>query len=88
MDAVHDNSAENFRNPNNPPARVKHGEQTTDEMSAVLIQLVPTRESELEQMNAANRRRIFSSIIAEATAAEAAKAATRSRSARSRRSAC
>lgn len=69
MDGVHDNSAENFRNPNNPPARVKHGEQTADEMSAVLIQLVPARESELEQMNAANRRRIFSSITAEGTAA-------------------
>jgi len=33
-----------------------------------LIQLVPVRESELEQMNAANRRRIFSSITADATA--------------------
>jgi hypothetical protein len=72
MDAVHDNSADNFRNPNNPPARVKHGEQTTDEMSAVLIQLVPVRESDLDQMMAANKKRIFSSILAADAAAKTA----------------
>jgi hypothetical protein len=72
MDGVHDNSAENFRNPSNPPARVTHGEQTTDEMSAVLIQLVPTREGELDKMMAANKKRIFSSIVAVDTAAKLA----------------
>jgi hypothetical protein len=72
MDAVHDNSAANFRNPNNPPARVLHGEQTTDEMSAVLIQLVPVRESDLDQMMTANKKRIFSSILAADAAAKTA----------------
>jgi hypothetical protein len=72
MDGVHDNSADNFRNPNNPPARVTHGEQTTNEMSAVLMQLVPARESELDQMMAANKKRIFSSILAADAAAKTA----------------
>ena len=32
METVHDNSAGNVRNPNHPPARVKWGEQTYEEM--------------------------------------------------------
>ena len=36
IDAVYDNSANNPRNPNNPPKRVRWGEQTTDEMFLLL----------------------------------------------------
>jgi hypothetical protein len=72
MDGIHDNSAENVRNPNNPPARVTHGEQTTNEMSAVLMQLVPIRESDLDAMLAANKKRVFSSILAADAAAKTA----------------
>jgi mono/diheme cytochrome c family protein len=32
MEAIYDNSAANPNNPSSPPQRVKHGEQTTDEM--------------------------------------------------------
>ena len=32
IDATYDNSAENLRNPNDPPKRVRWGEETTDEM--------------------------------------------------------
>lgn len=32
VEAVYDNSADNVRNPNNPPKRVTWGEETTDEM--------------------------------------------------------
>lgn len=35
-----DNSAENLRNPSNPPARVRFGEQTTDEMAVALFTVV------------------------------------------------
>jgi peroxiredoxin len=36
--AAYDNSADNPRNPNNPPRRVRRGEQTTDEMCLCFIQ--------------------------------------------------
>lgn len=36
IDAIYDNSADNPRNPNNPPKRVTWGEQTTDEMFLLL----------------------------------------------------
>jgi hypothetical protein len=37
VEAVYDNSAENLRNPNTPPARVTFGEKTTDEMFLMII---------------------------------------------------
>lgn len=64
LDGVHDNSAANARNPNQPPARITFGEQTSNEMTAALIQLVPVHESDLAKMVEANKRRIISSIIA------------------------
>jgi mono/diheme cytochrome c family protein len=50
MEAVHDNSAENIRNPNQPPKRVTWGEQTTDEMSLAFLQLMPVREEEFGKL--------------------------------------
>jgi hypothetical protein len=43
LTAVYDNSAENPRNPNQPPKLVRFGEQTTDEMCLCGVQLVPDR---------------------------------------------
>ncbi|HWB87288.1 MAG TPA: hypothetical protein VG675_24310 [Bryobacteraceae bacterium] len=40
MRFVYDNSAANVHNPSNPPRRVSFGEQTTDEMALVFLQLV------------------------------------------------
>jgi mono/diheme cytochrome c family protein len=37
--ARYDNSAANVRNPNDPPKRVTHGEQTTDEMCIAFLQI-------------------------------------------------
>lgn len=34
---VHDNSADNFRNPNSPPRRITDGENSTDEMAGALV---------------------------------------------------
>lgn len=62
LEAVHDNSAENIRNPSVPPQRVTWGEQTTDEMSAAILQLVPVREGELSKLE---RRRVLGGITAE-----------------------
>jgi hypothetical protein len=41
-----DNSAENPRNPSNPPVRVTWGEQSTDEMGSLILQVVPRRQSD------------------------------------------
>lgn len=37
---TYDNSAQNPRNPSNPPARVRFGEQTTDEMAVAFLTVV------------------------------------------------
>lgn len=39
--AVYDNSSDNPFNPNDPPKRVRAGEQTTDEMCLCFLQVVP-----------------------------------------------
>jgi len=64
VEGVHDNSAENIRNPNDPPQRITFGEQTTNEMTAALVQLVPVHESDLAKMTEANKKRIVSGITA------------------------
>jgi hypothetical protein len=40
MRYVYDNSSKNPHNPSNPPKRVTFGEQTTDEMALVFLQVV------------------------------------------------
>ena len=45
MRYVYDNSAENPRNPSNPPREVRFGEQTTDEMAFLFLQvMLPSQE--------------------------------------------
>jgi hypothetical protein len=63
METVHDNSADNIRNPNSPPKRMRWGEQTTDEMSVAILQLVPTNEGDREKL-AEQRRRILTQVTA------------------------
>jgi hypothetical protein len=65
METVHDNSAENIHNPSNPPQRVKWGEQTTNEMSIAMLQLVPVREEEMDKLRAAQGKRIIGGITAQ-----------------------
>ena len=48
----YDNSAENPRNPSNPPKRVRWGEQSTDEMGSMSLLVVAANPSELTQLNA------------------------------------
>lgn len=43
LTASYDNSADNPRNPSDPPRRVRFGEQTTDEMLFCFLQVVPDR---------------------------------------------
>ena len=46
MHWTYDNSAENERNPNQPPKRVKYGSQTADEMGELWYQVLPCNASE------------------------------------------
>jgi hypothetical protein len=55
MEAIFDNSADNPRNPNDPPKLVRWGEQTTDEMAIVFVQCVTS--------NPADRVTLFSALF-------------------------
>ena len=43
----YDNSANNYRNPNSPPIRVKWGENSYDEMGSLLLNVVPHQAADL-----------------------------------------
>jgi Flp pilus assembly protein TadD len=51
MRFVYDNSAANPRNPHNPPQRVVWGQNTSDEMGDLWIQLVPRSPSDLAALD-------------------------------------
>jgi len=53
MEFTYDNSADNPRNPNNPPKRVVWGPSTTDEMAGLHIAVVPVRASDAEELGQA-----------------------------------
>ena len=42
----YDNSADNVRNPNNPPQAVQGGNQATDEMGHLWLQVLPVAEGD------------------------------------------
>ena len=50
LDAYYDNSAENSRNPSKPPKRVRWGEQTTDEMCLLGVQVVTENPADLRKI--------------------------------------
>lgn len=51
----YDNSADNPRNPVQPPVRVQFGEESTDEMGSMTLTVVADDESSLSQLQAAYR---------------------------------
>jgi uncharacterized protein (TIGR03437 family) len=44
----YDNSTNNLRNPNTPPKRVRWGEQSTDEMGALIVNVLPKVPEEID----------------------------------------
>jgi len=60
MRYVYDNSAANPRNPHNPPIRVKSGDNATDEMGHLWIQVLPVGEQDqrMQLQEAIMRRRL------------------------------
>lgn len=57
-----DNSTDNPDNPSDPPRRVTWGEQSTDEMGSIGLQVLPTRESDLETLKRAWRQHVWRSV--------------------------
>ena len=51
MRYVYDNSAANVRNPHVPPARVVWGQNTTDEMGDLWVQMVPRTTGDFARLN-------------------------------------
>jgi hypothetical protein len=64
MECVHDNSADNPNNPSLTPQRVRWGEQTRDEMSDVVIQVLPIHESDLAAFRPSLRLKVIGGIKA------------------------
>jgi len=58
IDYRYDNSADNPKNPHDPPQRVRYGEQTGDEMGIVFFQMEVTRADMAAFIAQAIRRRI------------------------------
>jgi tetratricopeptide (TPR) repeat protein len=57
MRYMYDNSADNIRNPHRPPARVVWGQNTTDEMGDLWLQLVPRVAADFATLNADVQRK-------------------------------
>jgi hypothetical protein len=51
MEFTYDNSEDNPRNPNHPPARVAWGPGSTDEMAGLHIEVAPVRESDAQELS-------------------------------------
>jgi len=52
-----DNSADNPRNPSNPPTRITWGEESKDEMGSISLMTVPQQESDLSTLQGELTRR-------------------------------
>jgi hypothetical protein len=63
LDAFYDNSAENPSNPSKPPRRVRWGEQTTDEMCLLGVQVVTENLADLRKVMAMRGNRLGAAIV-------------------------
>ena len=62
MAYTYDNSAANPRNPNVPPERVHYGEQTTDEMAFLFMEVSPVRRIDWPALRQGNRRQMIDAL--------------------------
>ena len=63
VEIVYDNSAQNPNNPNSPPKRVRFGQQSTDEMGSMSIEIVPSRERDFPDFANAVQQHLQRSIV-------------------------
>jgi hypothetical protein len=62
MTYTYDNSADNIHNPNNPPKRIHYGEQTTDEMAFLFLELSPQNPADYLALQTGNRRQMADAL--------------------------
>lgn len=62
VEVSYDNSTGNPSNPSNPPRRVTFGEQSTDEMGAVTIEMVPVNEGDMPTYVAAVQEHVQTAV--------------------------
>jgi mono/diheme cytochrome c family protein len=62
VEVSYDNSSGNPNNPSNPPKRVTFGEQSTDEMGAVTIEMVPVNEGDMPTYVAAVQEHVQTAV--------------------------
>ena len=60
---TYDNSADNPRNPSNPPKRVRRGEQTTDEMGITFISVMPKTRADVPALRTALRNHFVGQLL-------------------------
>jgi hypothetical protein len=58
-----DNSAENPRNPSNPPRLVRWGEQSADEMGSLILEVIPRRQSDYRTLEASYNQYVLRSAL-------------------------
>jgi hypothetical protein len=63
VEVSYDNSAANPSNPSNPPKRVTFGEQSTDEMGSVTIEMVAVRERDLPTYLIALQQHVQDAVV-------------------------
>jgi hypothetical protein len=63
VEAVYDNSADNPHNPSSPPRRVRWGEQTTDEMCLVGVQVTTDTLADLRKVVSLNSARLGGALV-------------------------
>ncbi|HET9215420.1 MAG TPA: hypothetical protein VFR18_00485 [Terriglobia bacterium] len=63
VEVSYDNSPSNPSNPSNPPKRVTFGEQSTDEMGSVTIEMVAVRERDLPTYVAALQEHVQTAVV-------------------------
>lgn len=63
MRYVYDNSAGNIRNPNDPPAEIRFGEQTTNEMAFCFLDVIPDNPADAQAIRRATVLRALKSRL-------------------------
>jgi hypothetical protein len=59
----YDNSADNPRNPNNPPRRIRWGRESTDEMGSMTLMATPKNPQGKDALDLARRRHLVASLL-------------------------
>ena len=64
MEFTYDNSAQNVRNPSNPPQRVRHGWLSANEMGDLWLQVLPRQQEDWATLRHDSRRKELGDLIA------------------------